>query len=71
MLVQALQLTEVLDQHGAEHLETWAIPLLTWPELQALKAEHEQQSAARTLEGRQRGMSHTGTALRLPGSCDS
>lgn len=36
----------VLEEHGAEYLETWRVPQLTWAELQALKAAHETKQAA-------------------------
>jgi hypothetical protein len=38
-LVQARQLLDVLEEHGAEYLETWRLPPLTWNELQDLKAQ--------------------------------
>lgn len=36
---QAEQLCEVLTQEGPEFLAAWRAPMLSWPELQALKAE--------------------------------
>ncbi len=40
-IAQAAQLSEVLAREGPEFLATWRAPMLTWPELQALKAEGE------------------------------
>ena len=37
--MQARQLLDVLEEHGAEYLETWRLPPLTWNELQDLKAQ--------------------------------
>ncbi len=30
---------DIFDEHGAEYLETWRLPPLTWTELQELKAQ--------------------------------
>ncbi|EIE21983.1 hypothetical protein COCSUDRAFT_56426 [Coccomyxa subellipsoidea C-169] len=35
----AKQLLDIFDEHGAEYLETWRLPPLTWTELQELKAQ--------------------------------
>jgi hypothetical protein len=40
-IAQAAQLNEVLAREGPDFLATWRAPMLTWPELQALKAEGE------------------------------
>ena len=44
--MQAELAVAVLAEHGAEYLETWRVPQLTWAELQALKAAHETEQAA-------------------------
>jgi hypothetical protein len=43
---QAEQLVGVLEEHGAQYLETWQVPQLTWAELQELKAQHTAQQPA-------------------------
>ncbi|KAK9843467.1 hypothetical protein WJX81_004270 [Elliptochloris bilobata] len=49
---QAEQLSEVLQRDGPDYLATWRPPMLTWAELQQLKAEAASGSA---LEGPQPG----------------
>ena len=44
--MQALQMVDVLEQHGPRHLETWPVPLLSWNELQELKAHYEPKAGS-------------------------
>ena len=39
--MQASQICAMLEEFGAEHLEAWQVPMLTWDELQELKQLYE------------------------------
>ena len=51
--MQAEQLSEVLAREGPNFLATWRPPMLTWAELQQLKAE---AAAGNALEAAQPGV---------------
>ena len=51
--MQAEQLSEVLAREGPDFLATWRPPMLTWAELQQLKAE---DAAGNALEAAQPGV---------------
>lgn len=41
LLLQAVQICAVLEEHGDRYLETWQVPMLTWEELQELRQLYE------------------------------